>query len=196
MKDFKEYLMFKTQYNPELNETFISMDNCLSALEQAYNDGINDGKQNNNPSNEQELIDKFEAFRKAYNGTKRGLQTEYSNLKKKHKDYSIIIPKLLGIYEIQDIRRNAMKLRGDWIPQLPNLQTYINQRRWEEGENISDTIGDYNEKVYDEIMFGSKVYLMNGKKYYGNGIEIPIDSPRRPSSQYIFNSKTKSWYID
>ena len=53
MKDFTEYLMFKTQYNPELNETFVVLSDCLKALEQAYNDGLNDAnkvkKENNKP---------------------------------------------------------------------------------------------------------------------------------------------------
>lgn len=53
MKDFTEYLMFKTQYNPELNETFIALSDCLEALEKAYNDGLNDAKsvkkENNKP---------------------------------------------------------------------------------------------------------------------------------------------------
>ena len=53
MKDFTECLMFKTQYNPELNETFVVLSDCLKALEQAYNDGLNDAnkvkKENNKP---------------------------------------------------------------------------------------------------------------------------------------------------
>lgn len=194
MKDFNEYLKGKTICSSSLH-VFIELDNCLSALEQAYNDGLNDANKVKSKIDDS-LINEFEQFRKAYKGTKRGLKTEYENLVKKHKDYKEIVPKLLGLYEIQEIRRNAMKDRGDWIPQLPNMQTYINQRRWEECENTMQLATDTNTKHFDDQTLGSKVYTMNGHKYYGNGIEIPMTAPKRPSCQHIYNTSNNTWYID
>lgn len=145
-------------------------------------------------SDEKSLMEEFDRFRKIYLGTKRGLETEYKNMKKKHKDYATVIPTLYDSYTLFSIRRSAMKQRGDWLPMLPNLQTFINQRRWEELESISEYQTN-NEKKYNESEMGVGVYLLNGKKYYGNGIEIPMDAPKRPSIQYTYNSQSNSWYI-
>ncbi len=141
------------------------------------------------------IMQEFEKFRKAYKGTKRGLITEFNNFKKKHKDYAKVAISLYDLYNIQEIRREAMKKRGDWLPMLPNMQTYINQRRWEEAEFQIDSSYSSNEKHYDSESFGIGVYTLNGKKYYGNGIEIPFNSPKRPSIQYTFNKQTNSWFI-
>jgi len=89
-----------------------------------------------------------------------------------------------------------MKERGDWMPQLPNLQTYINQRRWEEAENISASFDSSNEKHYDDAKLGEKVYILNGKKYYGNGKEIPMNAPKRPSIQYTYSLSNNNWFIE
>jgi len=64
----------------------------------------------------------FEAFRVAYKGKKRGLDTELNNLMK-HKDWINII----GIL-YQD--RNKY-FKGEDVRYIPHLQTFINQRRWE-----------------------------------------------------------------
>lgn len=195
MKDFTEYFKGISPYKSNLEDTFFSFKQCLFLLEQAYNDGLNDANKSKSKIDDS-LINEFEQFRKAYKGTKRGLKTEYDNLVKKHKDYKEIVPKLLGLYEIQEIRRNAMKDRGDWIPQLPNMQTYINQRRWEECENTMQLATDTNARHFDDQTLGSKVYTMNGHKYYGNGIEIPMIAPKRPSCQHIYNTSNNTWYID
>lgn len=81
----------------------------------------------------------FDAFRKAYPGTKRGLKTEFDNFKKKHKDYREVIPKLMPALEaLKDWRKKA-KEHGQFVPEYANLQTWINQRRWEsEFEKLND----------------------------------------------------------
>lgn len=90
-------------------------------------------------SKEKEL---FEAFRKAYRGTKRGLDTEFSNFKKKHKDWKQVAPLLLPAYEKQLEQLDQKKAIGAFVPQPKNLQTYINQRCWE--EEISKQITNEN----------------------------------------------------
>ena len=74
----------------------------------------------------------FESFRKSYPGTKRGLETELSNFKKKHKDWKEVIPLLPGIIEKQIRHREKLKRLGKFVPEWKNLQTWINQRCWEE----------------------------------------------------------------
>lgn len=82
-------------------------------------------------SEEEQLFDKF---RKAYKGSKRGLPTEFTNFKKKHKDWREVLPILLPAYEAQQAKRNAAREQGCFVPQEKNLQTYINQRCWEAEE--------------------------------------------------------------
>ena len=102
------------------------------------NNNINNDINNNTPLtpqgeveevSQEELI--FEEFRKVYLGRKRGCQTELDNLKKKHKDWREILPLLKPAYERQCAAKIAQKGKID--PQYEkNLQTYINNRCWEE----------------------------------------------------------------
>ena len=90
----------------------------------------------------------FEAFRVAYKGKKRGLDTELNNLMK-HKDWINII----GIL-YQD--RNKY-FKGEDVRYIPHLQTFINQ---EDGRCLqtnqsnrltpmdNNTIGEHHEKFY------------------------------------------------
>jgi hypothetical protein len=73
----------------------------------------------------------FEAFRKAYPGSKRGLDTEFENLKKKHHDYKAILPLLEPALSNQMQWRIEMNAAGMFIPEWPGLAVWINQRRWE-----------------------------------------------------------------
>jgi uncharacterized protein YdaU (DUF1376 family) len=74
----------------------------------------------------------FDNFRKLYPGTKRGNETELENLKRKHKDWKKIIPILLGSLEYQINKKEDKILKGEFVPEWKNLQTWINQRCWEE----------------------------------------------------------------
>jgi hypothetical protein len=84
----------------------------------------------------------FEEFRKIYLGTKRGLDIEFTNFYKKHKDWREVLPYLKVNYERQieakKSQRGSIDLRYE-----KHLQTYINQRCWEEeisyGSNSTTT---------------------------------------------------------
>lgn len=90
----------------------------------------------------------FEGFRKLYPGTKRGLDTEYENMQKKHKDYKDIIPYLENIIINQIKFKNEQKAKGEFVPQWKNLQTWINNRSWEEVfETHHTTSSRYNPKI-------------------------------------------------
>lgn len=83
-----------------------------------------------------EAIQVFESFRKAYPGTKRGSQTEFLNFCKKHADWkrSAIV---LGIaLQNQIVWRGEMEAAGMFVPAWKNLQTWINQRCWEEEKPV------------------------------------------------------------
>lgn len=81
---------------------------------------------------EKKLIEIFDIFRKNYPGTKVGLTTEYTNLKKKHKDYKEVIPKLPEILKTQIRVKAKREQAGEFVPVWKHLSTWLNQRCWEE----------------------------------------------------------------
>lgn len=90
----------------------------------------------------------FEEFRKIYLGTKRGLDIEFANFCKKHKDWREVLPYLKVNYERQIEAKKSQ--RGSIDPRYEkHLQTYINQRCWEEeisyGSNQTTTNNHTNE---------------------------------------------------
>lgn len=83
-----------------------------------------------------EFKQQFELFRNSYPGTKRSYEIEFSNLKKKHKDWKEIVPKLCNALDIQKAARDTIANAAGFVAPWKNLQTYINQRAWEEEYNI------------------------------------------------------------
>jgi len=91
------------------------------------------------------LKQQFEEFRILYGGVKKGLDTEFENFTKKHKDWKEIIPLLKTAIEKQKLWREQNKGktvdgRPVFIPEWKNLQTWINQRCWEEQVTITQKI--------------------------------------------------------
>ncbi len=79
----------------------------------------------------------FDEARKLYPGTKRGLETEFANFRKKHKDWRAVLPDLVPAMKLIMADRQAKIDRAEWVPdQWPHFQTWINQRRWEQAENV------------------------------------------------------------
>ena len=110
--------------------------------QQTNNTPLTDGQQTANKplttieerkkeKNDKELI-LFDSFRIKYPGTKRGNETEFENFQKKHKDWKVVLPNLEYKLERIIALRVKKKQSGEWIPEWKNLQTWINQRCWEE----------------------------------------------------------------
>ena len=93
------------------------------------NDNDNDFKPPKSPKGEFENI--FDEFRKLYPGIKRGLDIEFTNLKKKHKDWGEVLPLFLPAIEKEIAYHKQKKSASEFVPEYANLQTWINQRRWE-----------------------------------------------------------------
>lgn len=74
----------------------------------------------------------FHLAQKEFYGTKRGTQTEFDNLRKKHKDWEKVLPLLLPAIRNQIANRERMKLKGEFVPPPKNFKTWINNRCWEE----------------------------------------------------------------
>lgn len=73
----------------------------------------------------------FESFRKAYPGSKRGHDVEFQNFKKKNpKTWREIVPLLMPALERMTAYRAAAKAAGEFVPQVANLSTWLNQSRW------------------------------------------------------------------
>lgn len=101
----------------------------------------------NNKDKNKRIINDFEIFRKEYKGTKKGLETEFKNFQK-HKDYKDVLPLLLIAIENQlKWKKIEFEIEG-FTPQWKNLQTWINQRCWEE---------EPPEKVFNVIQQRDKV---------------------------------------
>jgi hypothetical protein len=74
----------------------------------------------------------FDAFRKEYPGTKRGLDVEFENFRKKHNDWSDVLTLLLKRLNYQKEARAIRKNNNKFVPEWKKLETWINQRCWEE----------------------------------------------------------------
>ena len=88
----------------------------------------------------------FSQFQKSYPGKKRGLDTEYKNLQKKHSDWKDVVYILYTSLEQQKTQRSKDKANNKFIPEWPHLSTYINQRRWEMVDGSVDTPEQKAEK--------------------------------------------------
>jgi hypothetical protein len=80
----------------------------------------------------------FDEFRKNFPGTKRGNEIEFQNFIKKHKDWKDILPVLLKRLDYQKDARQVRKENKLFVPEWKNLQTWINQRCWEDIINTNE----------------------------------------------------------
>ena len=88
----------------------------------------------------------FDIFRKSYPGVKKGLDTEFNDFKKNHKDYKEVIPDLLAILKCQVNQRETLKMNKQFVPEWKHLKTWLSQRCWEE-ETESQPETSYKDKI-------------------------------------------------
>ena len=141
-------------------------------------------------ANEDEIEDvslnkeKFEIFRLAYKGTKRGLDTEFENFIKKNN--SEIINMLLPALEKEIAHKQKLIEAKQFCPEWKNLQTWINQKCWEQ-EFVEAKGSNYGEGEYKNS---------TGNRTYGtSGVIVPNDAPPRPSNQHIWSKNEAKWKI-
>ena len=91
-----------------------------------------------NHTGDDELEKLFDEFRKAYPTQKRGLQTEFANFKKKHKDWKEVLPLLLPAIQAEIAWHEEKRRKREFCPQYKNFQTWINQRCWEQEFVLED----------------------------------------------------------
>lgn len=78
------------------------------------------------------LEELFEIFRKAYPGRKRGHDTEFDAFKRKHKNWTKIVPLLMPALQRLIEYNKVAEAAGQWKPNYANLSTWLYQARWEE----------------------------------------------------------------
>lgn len=108
------------------------------AVNQEDNTAVLPKSYNGNTIREDNRIEEdiFNSFRLRYPGTKRGNQTEFYNLCKKHKDWKLVNSILSQAIENQINSRNIKRQKGEFIPPWKNLSTWINNRCWEEETTV------------------------------------------------------------
>jgi len=94
----------------------------------------------------------FENFRLKYPGIKRGYETEFSNFIKKHQDWNDIVSQLEQIIDNQIKYREILKSKNQFVPAWKNMQTWINQRCWEESTEIKTDTELTKEQKKEQIL--------------------------------------------
>lgn len=89
----------------------------------------------------------FNEFRMIYPGTKKGNKTEFDNFIKKHKDWKEVLSTLKLELESQISIKNLKKAKKQFVPQWKNLQTWINNRCWEEEISIEGNTEENTENL-------------------------------------------------
>lgn len=111
-------------------------ENSHSIYNNINNNNLQNSKKEKNTKKESRqlsaLEQQFEDFRKAYPGRKRGFDTEFEAFKRKHKNWTEIIPLLMPALQRLIAFTEASKAAGQWTASFANLSTWLYQSRWEE----------------------------------------------------------------
>ena len=102
-------------------------------------------KENN--VNKEQYISIFELARKSYLGTKKVAKTEFDNLVKKHKDWKEVLPLLLPAIQKEIEHHRWLKENNEFCPSYKNLQTWINQRCWEQEFTKTNTVKESEQEI-------------------------------------------------
>lgn len=140
---------------PQLNYSIEDIDN--NNKEKEIDKSISKKKETRMPTEEERLM--FEEFRSAYNGRKRGLDTEFDFFISQNKDWREVLPLLVGAIKKENELREEARAMRKFFPEQKNMQTYLNgkNRAWElYVENHNDTPTPKESK--GEV-------IINGTKY-------------------------------
>lgn len=124
------------QKNLKKNDMDTHMDSHMEPLMEIRNKKYE--IRNSKYENEEIKKGMFNEFRKEYPGTKRGNDIEFTNFIKKHSDWEDVLPLLMPRLNYQKEARQARKENKLFVPEWKNLQTWINQRCWEEQINTEE----------------------------------------------------------
>lgn len=173
------------------------------------NDNDKDDNKKENKEIKKEYKEKFSSFVSAYKkmgGKVRGVDTEFNDFVKRHKDWKEVLPYLELAVQRETKQRQQAQAERKFFPEPKMLQTYLGkQRAWE----LYVTIGeDIKTDEYAPICAGAlswsddlNCYVYVGM-YYGHVSDGYTDE-NRPDGAKVFlgngggyvvwNSKTKTW---
>lgn len=101
-------------------------------ISKSYDNDMGNGNEIENINkNIKEIKEKFEIFRKKYKGTKRGFIKEFETFSK-HSDYITVVDLLIPALDREILYKDILKKNNLFCPQWKNLQTWINNRCWEQ----------------------------------------------------------------
>jgi hypothetical protein len=148
-KRMKEEREKRVNYSESRRINRTKKEEDMNNISKTYDKHMENENENENRiviENNKELQTKFEIFRQNYPGTKRGHEIEFENLKKKHKNWKEIIPLLSDALTYQLSAREIKARAGGFVPEWKNLQTWINQRCWEEEIETNNLSNGTNKK--------------------------------------------------
>lgn len=124
-----------TIINRRMNNVFLERERAKTGMrktrvKQSYKDVTPHSSTSSSTS--KNIYDIFDAFRKKYPGTKRGLEEEFETFTRKHKDWQKSLDKLLPALEQQILRRKSSAVAGEFVPPWKHLKTWLNNRCWTE----------------------------------------------------------------
>lgn len=135
LKTYQQFINPSSRVKDKDKDKDMDMDEDMKTYDE-HMENENEIENEEEIKKDKEIINKvkklFDNFRKLYPGTKKGLNTEFNNYKKKHQDYKSVIVILLPALLEQKRWRKEMATAGMFVPEWKHLQTWINQRCWEE----------------------------------------------------------------
>lgn len=158
------------------------------------------------PCKEKEKFAAFVALYKKMGGKARGLDTEFNDFTKRHKDWREVLPYLELAVQRETKARNQAKAERKFFPEPKMLQTYLGkQRAWElyvtVGEDL--TSEEYTPECggmlnwndyYNAYLFVGMFYEQIADGYTDdnrpNGATIMLNNGR---GYIVWNKETKKW---
>ena len=163
--DVKKKVFFP-EYKKELQtlankEDSSTRNECVTGC----NESVTPNQPNPNQTNPNQSMSIFDEARNIYLGTKKGLQTEYNNFTKKHKDWQEVL--LLLKPAIKEQIKWREDANGEFRPVWKNFQTWINKRCWEDIlSKVKDKDNGQQPTPKNRSSFGDQ------KSSYGVTIEV------------------------
>lgn len=166
----------------------------------------------NTITNKKELKEKFAEFVKLYKKLTgknvRGIETEFNDFSKRHKDWKEVVPYLSLAIRRESKDRAEAKAKHVFFPEPKMLQTYLGkQRAWEMYVTIGEDLSTINSTYAPQgrtIWFneGTRSYWTDDNFYYGT-ISDGYDDETRPDGATLtlnnargdiyWDKKTKKW---
>ena len=165
---------------------FAKMQNAICENENSILINNTDSKNTDDKQDIKELKEKFESFVKKYKkagGRVRGVDTEFNDFSKRHKDWKEIIPYLNIALEKEMKEREMARIGKKFYPEMKNLQTYLGKKRaWEMyvtvGEDISNEYIPTGHNVFYDELRG--FYYYSGMFFDSNDIMDGYNDKDRP----------------